>query len=172
MLSPEMLAALNDQITKEGYSSYLYLQMAAWFEHKSLQGFANWMKVQAQEEAAHMMILFNFVNERGGFVDLGPFDGPPADYASPLDVFRKTLEHEQKVTASIHALMDLAIAEKDYATKTRLDWFISEQVEEEANASDLVGKLELIGEHSHGVFMLDKELATRVFVTPSPLAGA
>ena len=171
MLSKKMLAALCEQATKELYSSYLYLQMAAWLDHRALAGFANWMKVQAQEETAHAMILYNYINERGGIVDFGPIDKPPADFASPLDVFEATLAHEQKVTALINALMDLAIAEKDYATKSRLDWFVSEQVEEEANASELVGKLKLIGDGGNGLFIIDKELAARVFVAPAPLAA-
>jgi len=171
MLSENMLAAISDQVTKEFYSGYLYLQMAAWFENQTLPGFANWMKIQAQEEISHGMIFFNYVAERGGMVELGDMEGPPADYASPLDLFEKVLAHEEVVTSRINHLMDMAIAEKDYATKARLDWFITEQVEEEANASELVGKLKLIGNGSNGLFMLDKELAARVFVTPSPLAG-
>ncbi len=172
MLSEKMLNGLNDQITKEIYSSYLYLQMAAWFENRSLSGFANWMKVQAQEELSHAMILFNFANERGGFVTLGAVDKPETDFSSAQDVFAKTLAHEQLVTASINSLMDIAIAEKDYATKNRLDWFVDEQVEEEANASALFDKLQLIGDKGNAIFMMDKELAARTFVMPSPLAGA
>jgi len=172
MLSKKMLAALSDQITKELYSSYLYLQMAAWFEDQSLKGFANWMRMQVKEEDAHGMILFNYVCERGGIVDLGAIDKPPSDYASPLDVFEKVLAHEQKVTGFINDLMDLAISEKDHATKNRLDWFVDEQVEEESNATDLVGKLKLIGKDSKGLLMLDKDLSARVFVIPSPLARA
>lgn len=171
MLNKQMLAKLNEQITKETYSGYLYLQMAAWFESQNLSGFANWMKIQAQEEISHMMIFYNYVNERGGMVEFGAIDKPPEDYSSSLDIFEKTLTHEQKVTASINDLMDLAIAEKDYATKNRLEWFISEQVEEEANASELVNKVKLIGEQGNGIFMLDKELSTRTFTMPSPLLG-
>ncbi|MHC4887454.1 MAG: ferritin [Planctomycetota bacterium] len=172
MLSETMRTALNDQITKELYSSYLYLQMAAWAEDQSLAGFGNWLRVQAQEENAHGMILFNYVVERGGLVELGQIDAPGTDFASIKDIFEKTLAHEEFVTASINTLMDLAITEKDHATKARLDWFVSEQVEEEANASDILGKLKLIGDQGDGLFMIDKEMAARVFNVPSPLAGA
>ena len=170
MLSDTMVKALNDQITKEMYSSYLYLQMAAWLENESLSGCAAWMKVQAQEEIAHGMIFYNYVCERGGLVEFGAIDQPGMEYASVMDVFKKVLEHEQFVTASINNLMDIALSEKDYATQRRLDWFISEQVEEEGNAMAIVGKLEMIG-GTQGIFMLDKELSARTFVPPSPLAG-
>jgi ferritin len=171
MLNEKMLDALNDQITKELYSSYLYLQMAAWLDDHSLPGMATWMKVQAQEEIAHAMIFYNYVSERNGFVDLGAIDKPPASFESVTDVFETTLEHEQKVTASINNLMDIALEIKDYATQNRLEWFIGEQVEEEANAHDILGQLELIG-GGHALFMIDKELGARTFVPPSPLAGA
>jgi ferritin len=169
MLSKKILKALNEQITKELYSSYLYLQMAAWFDHNTLPGFANWMKVQAQEETAHAMIFYNYVSERGGLIDLGAIDKPTSGYKTAKDIFAKTCEHESLVTSSINNIMSLAIEEKDYATKARLDWFISEQVEEEANAAELLGKITRIGEEGNAIFMLDKDLATRVFVTPAPL---
>lgn len=171
MLSEKMRTALNEQITKEFYSSYLYLQMAAWCEQQSLAGFGNWMRVQAQEENAHGMIFFNFVLERGGMPEMGAIDSPVARYKTILDIFEKTLAHEEIVTASINNLMDLAIKEKDYASKARLDWFISEQVEEEANASAIIGKLKLIGSSNNGLFTVDQEMGARVFVTPAPLAG-
>ena len=172
MFSDAMVSQLNEQITKELYSSYLYLQMAAYFDDQNLPGAAAWMKVQAQEEIAHAMIFYNYVNERGGKVVLGPIDQPTADYESALDVFEKTLAHEQKVTASINSLMDRAIDEKDYATRNRLDWFIEEQVEEEANPTEIIGQLKLAGDHAGGLFLVDKELGARTFVPPSPLAAA
>ena len=171
MLSDAMVKAVNDQITKELYSSYLYLQMGAWFEGQSLPGFANWMKIQAQEEISHGMIFFNYVCECGGLVELGAIDKPGLGFKSALDVFEKVLEHEKVVTASINNLMDIALSEKHYATQRRLDWFINEQVEEEGNAMDLIGRLKLVS-GGQGLFMLDKDLAGRVFVVPSPLAGA
>jgi ferritin len=171
MLDERMLAALNDQITKELYSSYLYLQMAAWLDARSLSGMAAWMKVQAQEELSHTMIFYNYVTERGGFVELGAIDKPPASFESVEAVFAATLEHEQKVTASINSLMDLALELKDYATRNRLEWFISEQVEEENNVGSILEKVKMIGS-GHALYMLDKELASRTFAMPSPLAGA
>ena len=172
MLSEKMCAALNEQITKEFYSSYLYLQMAAWCDEQSLTGFGNWMRIQTQEENAHGMILFNYVLERGGSIKLGQIETPVCEYDSLLDVFEATLKHEQFVTSSFNNLMGLAIAENDYACKIRLDWFIEEQVEEEANVGDIIGKLKLIGTGSNGLFMMDKEMASRSYVVPSPLAGA
>jgi ferritin len=129
------------------------------------------MKAQAQEEIAHAMIFYNYVNEAGGDVVLGAIAKPSAKYKSALDVFEKTLAHEQKVTASINDLMDLAVKEKDYSTQRRLDWFISEQVEEEANGTDMIHKLKLIGD-GNGIFMLDQQVGARTFVPPSPLAAA
>ncbi|MFH0910521.1 MAG: ferritin [Planctomycetota bacterium] len=171
MISKDILKALNEQITKELYSSYLYLQMSAYLEGQNLKGMANWMRVQAQEEIAHAIIFYNYVNERGGLVKLGAIDQPPPDYASPLDVFEKTLAHEKTVTASIHHLMDMAIAEKDYATRTRLEWFIEEQVEEEANPTEIIGKLKLTGGKGGGLLFLDQGLGARIYVQPAPLAA-
>ena len=170
MLSEKIQDALNSQITKELYSAYLYLQMGAWFENANLPGFANWMKVQAQEETSHAIIFFNFVCERGGMVKMGAIEQPPCDYKTALDVFKKVLEHEELVTASINSIMDLSVKEKDYATQRRLAWFIDEQVEEEANAANLIAKLKMIKEGG-GLFMVDRELAARTFVMPAPLAG-
>ena len=171
MLSEKMLTALNTQINREFYSAYFYLQMAAYLEDQSLPGLANWMKVQTQEESAHAMILFNYVCERGELVRLDAIEVPPMDYDSPLEVFEEVLEHEQKVTAMINALMVIANEENDFATRNRLEWFVAEQVEEESNASSLVGALQRI-ESGNGVFMLDKELAGRVFALPSPLVSS
>lgn len=171
MLSKKMAKAFNEQITKEFASSYLYLQMAAWFENRGLPGFAKWMKVQAQEEAAHTLILFNFVCSRGGMVELGKIEPPQHSFESALEVFTKTLAHERKVTEWINDLVDLAIAEKDHASKTRLDWFVAEQVGEEAQVTELVNRLRLTGKDSGAVFWLDKELAARAFTVPAPLTG-
>jgi ferritin len=171
MVSDTILNVINEQITKELYSSYLYLQMAAWFEHKTLPGFASWMKVQAQEEIAHAMILYNYLNERGGMVTLGDIKMPPAEYTSPLNILEKTVEHEKSITAAINDCVDLAIKEKDHATKNRLDWFVTEQVEEESSPSALVEQLKIIKDDGAAMFMLDRELSARVFITPTPLAG-
>ena len=156
--------SINDQINAEMYSAYLYLAMGAYFDASGLTGFANWMKVQAQEEMSHAMKFYNFVYERGGKVELGAIEKPSADFKSPLDVMKEVLAHEKIVTGLIHNLYELATKEKDYAFQSFLKWFIDEQVEEEGNASDLIEKLQLAGEKGPGLFMMDKELATRTFV--------
>jgi len=166
MLSNKMEAAINQQINAEMYSSYLYLSMATYFESISLGGFSNWMRQQAQEEMFHAMKMFDFVCERGGRVTLKAIDEPPSKWASVLDVIENVLAHEQKVTGLINDLVNLALDERDHATNIFLQWFVSEQVEEEDTAGGLVDKLKLIGGDANGLFMLDTELATRVFALP------
>lgn len=171
MISDSMRDSLNSQIDKEFYSSYFYLSIAAYFEEMSLLGMAKWMRVQAQEENAHGLIFFNYVLDRGGKVKLGALPEPPSSFKSPLDAFQKTLEHEEAVTASINKLMDQAIKERDHATRSLLDWFVDEQVEEEASVGAIVARLKLVGKDSNGLFSLDSELGTRVFTVPAPLQG-
>lgn len=171
MISKTMQDAINAQITREYYSSYLYLSMAAYFESESLPGLANWMRVQTQEEGAHALIFFNYICDRGGKVELGAIDKPPAKFTSALDVFQKTYEHEQKVTAWINDLADLAIAEKDHASRRLLDWFVDEQVEEENNDTTIIAALERIGNDGNALLTLDRELGARTFAVPAPLAG-
>lgn len=171
MIKEKVQEALNEQIKWEFYSAYLYLSMAAYFGFVNLPGFANWMKVQAQEELVHAMKLFDFVTERGGKVTLAAVDAPPSEWDSPLAVFEATYEHEQVVTGRINALVDLAAAESDHATNQMLQWFVTEQVEEESSADEMVQKLKLVGKEGGGLFMLDRELALRVFVPP-PAAGS
>ncbi|KUG27074.1 ferritin-like protein 2 [hydrocarbon metagenome] len=166
MLSKKMEQALNDQVKWEYYSGYLYLAMAAYFEELGLAGFANWMHIQEQEERAHAERFYRFLNERGGRVVLQALDAPPVKWDSPLAVFQESLDHERKVTARIGALMDLAIKEKDHATVAFLQWFISEQVEEEASVTEVIQKLKLVESTPGGWFMLDKDLALRVFTPP------
>ena len=166
MLSNKMEAAINQQINAEMYSSYLYLSMATYFESISLGGFSNWMRQQAQEEMFHGMKMFDFVCERGGRVTLKAIDEPPSEWSSVLDVMENVLAHEQKVTGLINDLVNLALDERDHATNIFLQWFVSEQVEEEDTAGGLVDKLKLIGGDANGLFMLDTELATRVFTLP------
>ncbi|HDQ72885.1 MAG TPA: ferritin [Chloroflexi bacterium] len=161
MLSQKMLDAINEQIRDELYSAYLYLSMAAYFEDENLPGFAHWMRVQSQEEVSHAMKFFDFVNERGGRVTLFAIDQPQADFESPRAVFEATLEHERKVTALIHNLYDLALTEKDYPSQVMLHWFIEEQVEEEASASEILGTLEMAGDHGNALIMLDRALGQR-----------
>ena len=166
MLSKKMEKAINQQINAELYSSYLYLSMATYFESISLGGFSNWMRQQAQEELFHGMKMFDFVCERGGRVILTAIEGPPAKWKSPLDAFENVLSHEQKVTGLINNLVNLALDERDHATNIFLQWFVSEQVEEEDTAGTLVDKLKLIGKDANGLFMLDTELGQRLFTMP------
>lgn len=172
MISEKMQKALNDQVNAEFYSGYLYLSMAAWFESMNLRGCANWMRVQTQEELAHGMIIFNFIHNRGGRVFLAPIEGPSTEWNSPRDVFECAYEHEQKVTARINKLMDLAMGESDHAASAFLQWFVTEQVEEEMNTSTIAGKLKTVGDNSNALFMIDRELAARVFTMPAPLQQA
>ena len=161
MLSKKMQDALNKQINAELYSSYLYLSMAAHFDAENLKGSAGWMKGQAQEEHAHAMRIYDYVNDRMGRVTLAAIDAPPTAWDSPLAVFQQTCEHEAKVTAMIHDLVNLAAAEKDHATEAMLQWFVTEQVEEEAAANEIREKLETIEGSPQGLFMLDQVLAQR-----------
>jgi ferritin len=161
MLSKAMQDAINEQIKNELYSAYLYLSMAAYSEAANLPGFAQWMKVQSQEEVEHAMKFFDFVNERGGRVVLQAIDQPPVEFESPLDIFEKTLEHERKVTGLIHRLYELALKENDYAAQVMLHWFIEEQVEEEQNAAQILETLQMVGDKTQALFMLDRELGKR-----------
>jgi ferritin len=156
-----MQNAINEQIRDELYSAYLYLSMAAYFEAQSLPGFASWMRTQSEEEVEHAMKFFDFVNERGGRVKLQAIEQPTVDFESPLAVFEATYEHEQKVTALIHGLYELALEENDYAAQVMLHWFIEEQVEEEASVSQIVDTLERVGDKDQALIMLDRELGQR-----------
>lgn len=172
MISEKLASAMSVQIGKEYYSGYFYMAMAAWLEENSLEGISKWMRVQGQEELAHGTIIYNYVLEAGGSVKLPAIEEPPSDYKSALDIFERGLEHEKYVTSLINNLVDIAIEEKDHASRSFLNWFVDEQVEEEANFSAILGKLKL-NEQSGGaaLFMIDQELATRGFVVPSPLVG-
>lgn len=161
MLSKTMQKALNDQIQKELYSSYLYLAMSAYCEASNLPGSAVWTKVQSQEEYGHAMKLYAYVADRGGRVVLEALPKPPAEYRSMLDVFKKVLEHEQHVTASIHKLYAQAVKENDYASQVTLQWFVTEQVEEEKSATAIVEQLKLVGESKGSLMYLDRHLAKR-----------
>ncbi len=170
MLSPTIEQRLNDQLNAELYSAYLYLSMAAYFESAELDGFANWMRVQEQEEKMHAMKFFDFILSRGGRVTLRAIDGPPTEWQSASDAFENVSSHEQKVTGLINALASAAVAESDHATNTFLQWFVNEQVEEEESANRILRNLKLIGNDGTGLLMLDRELAQRVFVPP-PAGG-
>ena len=153
--------AFNDQIQAEMYSSYLYLSMSAYFESVNMPGFAHWMRVQTHEEQEHAMKLYKYVVERGGRVSLQAIQQPPVDYGSVLAVAEMTYAHEQKVSALIYKLYDLAVEVGDHAASVFLQWYISEQVEEEDNTRTIVDQLNMIGEHSMGLIMLDRQLAAR-----------
>jgi ferritin len=161
MIEKAMQEAMNEQINKEMFSSYLYLSMAAYFEDKNLPGFANWMRLQADEEREHAMKFYDFILERGGKVILKAIDAPKTEWASSLEVAEEVAAHEAKVTASINALYELALKEKDYPAQVMLQWFISEQVEEEKNAAEIVANLKLIEARGTAVMMLDHRLAKR-----------
>jgi ferritin len=161
MLSKVVEDAINEQIKNELYSAYLYLAMSAHFEVANLPGFAHWMRLQSQEEVEHAMKFFDYVNERGGRVVLQVIDQPPVEFKLPLDIFQQALEHEQKVTGMINNLYALAVKENDYPTQVMLQWFIEEQVEEEKSAGDVVEQLRMIGDHTQGLFMLDRQLGAR-----------
>ena len=166
MLSPAINDALNDQINFELFSSYIYFSMAAWFEGEDLPGHGNWMKVQAAEELLHADKLYNYINERDGRVIAKAIDAPPSAWESPLAAFQHAYEHEQKVSARFNKLVDLALKEGDHATNNFLQWFVSEQVEEETSVKAVVQQLKMVGEEGHGMFVLDKELGARVFTLP------
>lgn len=163
--------AINEQINAELWSAYLYLSMGMQFANSGMPGVANWFRIQYQEELAHAEIFMNYINQRGGRVILKAIDAVPTEWATPLDAFKATLEHEQKVTALINNLYALAEAEHDYATRDRLAWFVSEQVEEEDNARTLIDKFTLIGNDGMGLYTLDRELASRVYTAPSILSA-
>ncbi|HET6557242.1 MAG TPA: ferritin [Prolixibacteraceae bacterium] len=167
MIKKEVLNALNEQINAESYSAYMYLSMAAYFEEMGLSGFANWMKIQYQEEAAHALKFFNYLIERNGRVMLKAIAQVPVEFNGIVDVFEKTLAHEIHVTELINNLMNVAVAANDHATQSFLKWFVDEQVEEEANVEKILATLKLINGQGNGIFMMDREMSQRVFVDPN-----
>lgn len=161
MIGKKMTEALNVQINKELYSSYLYLAMAAYCRSEGLNGVAKWLGLQSSEERGHAMKLYGYMEDQGAKIRLGAIAAPPAEFGSARRVFEETLAHEQSITASIHALVDLAVKEKDYATQGMLQWFVNEQVEEESAVVEIVGKLKMVGGDVRGIFMVDRELGAR-----------
>ena len=161
MLSQKIQDAFNKQVNAELFSSYLYLSMGAWAEAHNLKGMAQWMRLQAQEELQHGLKFFDFINERGGTAVLTQIEAPRTEWASPLDAFEDTYAHECKVTGLINDLVDLTISERDHAANAFLQWFVTEQVEEESVAMEAIGKFKLAGDHPGALFMLDRELAER-----------
>lgn len=162
MISDKMAQALNNQVNKEMFSAYLYMAMSARCNEDGLKGFANWFIVQYHEEMFHAMKIFEFIQRRGAEVQMATIEQPPADFESPLDMFTKTLEHEQYITRSIDELMEIAIAEKDHASQIFLEWFVTEQVEEEENDNDIIAQLKFIKDSPQALMMLDRELAQRM----------
>lgn len=168
MLSQSMNDALNEQVKWELFSSYLYLGMSSWYNQNGLPGFAHWMMMQAEEEMHHAMKFYRYILERGGETKLHAIDSPTQCWESATDVFEYGLAHEIDVTRRINALMDVAYAEKDHACTIFLQWFITEQVEEEDSFNDILSKLRLIGGQGEGLFMLDNEMAGRAAPSAPP----
>lgn len=153
--------ALNEQIKNELYSAYLYLSMSAHCESMGLPGAAHWLRLQWEEEISHAMKLYEYIHDRGGQVVLAAINQPPSEFGKLRALFEKVLEHEQKVTSMIYKLCDLAAKEKDHATQALLQWFVTEQVEEEKNASDIIATLELLGDKGGSLVMFDRQLGKR-----------
>ena len=166
MISERIQDKLNEQIQKEFYSAYLYLSMEAYFASENLNGFANWFHIPAQEERDHAMMIFDYVNRVGGRVLLRQIDAPRVEFASPEDVLKATLEHEQFVTRSIYDIVDVALEEKDHKTNSFLQWFVNEQVEEEENAENNLKRFAMVKGDGRGILMLDSEFAQRVYTPP------
>lgn len=172
MLSNKLHEALCAQINAEFWSAYLYLSMALDAEAKGLKGVANWFHVQFQEEQAHARILINYVISRDARVDLRPIEAVRTEWSSPLEMFADTLAHERKVTEMINNLAAIAREDNDFASQNTLVWFVNEQVEEESNARDMIAAFDAVEGNKFGLYMLDKELASRTYVIPSPLTSA
>ncbi len=161
MINKTLESALNDQIKHELDSAYLYLSMSAYCADKGLGGFAHWLRLQFEEETGHAIRLFDYLLDRGGRVQLQGIEQPRGEFGTPIQVFEQVLEHERKVTGLIHELYALAVKEKDYATQVELQWFISEQVEEEKTAENILGQLKLVGESGPALHKIDRQLAKR-----------
>ncbi len=168
MVSEKIQEALNEQVNKEFYSAYLYLAMSAYCNRIGLPGFSNWMRQQYEEESLHVTKMYDYILGQGGQVHLKQIVEPPTEYGTPLDLFEMTLEHEQFVTGCINELMGMAVDEHDYATQTFLQWYVTEQVEEESNVNDILAPLRMVGDDKGGLMMIDQQLAKRL--PPAPLA--
>jgi len=172
MINEKVGKVLNEQVNKEFYSAYLYLSMSAYFSDLGLLGFANWMRIQAQEEQAHAMLMYDFLINRGAKVVLTTVEAPKGIWDSSIQVMEDVLEHEVYITSQINNIITVAEEVKDRATMSYFNWFIDEQVEEEANAQDIISKLKLIGDDKSALYLLDKDLSARVFVQPMIKGGA
>jgi ferritin len=171
MIPKKMEEAFSEQVKFELESAYIYLSMAAYFDAEGFAGMGQWMRAQVQEEVTHAMRFYKHIVERGGRVKFHPIAVPGQDWKSPLAAFEAAYEHEQFITAKIDGLMKLSLAENDHASRTLLQWFVDEQVEEEANSSRIVQELKLVGNDGRGILMLDRELGTRVFVLAPELSA-
>ena len=171
MISKRMQDAINAQINAELWSAYLYLSMSMDAADKGLKGVANWFAIQFKEEQDHAQIFINYMHSQGARVELAPIAAVDTEWPSVKAMFEQTLTHEQKVTSLIHNLCAIATEEKDVATANRLSWFVDEQVEEEESARDIIDQLRMVEGNNYGLYMIDKELAARVYTAPSPLAA-
>ena len=160
-MSSEMERALSDQLNAELYSFYLYLAVANWYRSQGLDGFAHWMEAQAQEELGHALKIYHHLHQRGGVPVLGALEAPPASWDSPLAALEAVADHERQITRRVTQLADLAVREKDHASRILADWFVTEQVEEEATVGDLVRKARMLATTPNGIYLLDRELAQR-----------
>ncbi len=167
MISNKMCKALNDQVNAELFSSYLYLSMSSWFSERSLSGFASWMRVQAQEELSHGMKIYDYILERGGKVELAAIKQPESTWKTAVEVVEEVAKHEAKVTALVNDLVDVALGKKDHAANIFLQWFVAEQVEEEASVGEVFERMKMIDGDSAGMFAMDMELSKRVFTAPA-----
>ncbi|MBN1292976.1 MAG: ferritin [Candidatus Latescibacteria bacterium] len=167
MLGKKMEKMMNKQVNREFYAAYLYLSMAAYFDTLNLSGFAQWMRTQTQEEVVHAMKIFDYIQERGGKVILEAIEKPSAKLSSPLAAFEAAYEHEQKVTGWINELVDAAREEKDHASVIFLQWYVTEQVEEEQSVDAIVNHLKMVGDSPHALLMIDRELGKRAFNAPA-----
>ena len=172
MISKRLEEAINAQINAEMWSAYLYLSMSSYCYNAGYTGMANWFAIQFKEEQDHAQIFINYLQSRGGRVLLRAIDAVDTEWASPLAAFEHTLQHEEKVTSLINNLMAIAVEENDFASQSRLQWFIDEQVEEEENATDIIQKLRMLNGNGYGMYQLDQELAARVYTQAAPLATA
>ncbi|ADZ09248.1 Ferroxidase [Methanobacterium lacus] len=166
-MDEKMVESLNSQLNAEMYSAYLYLSMGAYFEDLDLGGFANWMRVQAQEEMTHAMKIHDFIIQRGDRVTLTKIEAPPTEWESPVNAFEHVYKHEQKVTGLINQLVNLALSLGDHATNNFLQWFVAEQVEEEESSSGVLKKVKMANDSLSGMLMLDNELSQRIFTPPA-----
>lgn len=171
MVSERIQRLLNEQVNKELFSAYLYLSIEAYLTAQNLPGFANWFRVQVQEERDHALIFFNYIHRIGGRVKLAAIDAPQVEFVSVGEALEKTLEHEKLVTASIYGIADAAQEERDHKTSSFLHWFVDEQVEEEENATNNIARFELVKDDGRGILMMDAEMAARIYVQAAPLAA-